>query len=87
MNLNESFVGFVIIITDETGLDLEEETLNSLKAVSYTHLDVYKRQIQLFRIRLYSIQQQSATLHPSNCVCIIGIQLFRIRLHLSLIHI
>ena len=43
LKINENFIEF-IEITDEIGIGLEEEILNSLEAVSYTHLDVYKRQ-------------------------------------------
>ena len=34
---NESFVGFMKV-TNQSGLGLEEKILNSLEAVSYTHL-------------------------------------------------
>ena len=48
--INERFLGF-LEVTGQIGLRLEEEIVNSLedtvfclRSVSYTHLDVYKRQ-------------------------------------------
>ena len=48
--MSETFGPDFITVTDEDGNEFELELVDTLEPVSYTHLDVYKRQGHTWKI-------------------------------------